>query len=161
MNSFRHILNPSSTKQLLSNMGESAGRSDATVVGEEFSLYSSSSNTMGFPEDHPPIPKFFKAVGEKGVSIAGLQIAFISTWGICQKKSMSSKSDSSKPLVSCAPALARTSYLISNVYCCLGVIGIWVKWLSWKNCFRVDNMFQLAENFLGSILFFLVKISYS
>ena len=49
------------------------GRSDTGVVAGEFSLSSSSSNTMGFSNDPlSPISKSLKAVAEKGVSILSI-----------------------------------------------------------------------------------------
>ena len=50
----------------------SLSETGVVVVGGEFSLSSSSSSRMGFPAE-PPISKSSNAVGEKGVSKAGLK----------------------------------------------------------------------------------------
>ena len=78
--------------RLLSNLGGSLGRSDAGIdgTGGALSLSSSSSNTMGFSAD-PSIDKSSNVVGEKGVSMLGLNTAF--NYEFSQLSSMSSRSD--------------------------------------------------------------------
>ena len=63
------------------------------------------------------------------------------------KNSMSSKSDSSYPLVSvsCAPTLESTSSRISNVPRWLGVMGTRGKWLSKNSCLWDSNKDQAAS----------------
>ena len=65
-----------------------------TVVdgGGAFSLFSNSSNTMGFSTD-PSIDKPSIVVGEKSVSMHGLNSASKSNCEFSQLKSMSSRSD--------------------------------------------------------------------
>ena len=80
-----------STSQL---PGSSVGRSDSGVDGAgggEFSLSSYSSNTMGFSTD-PFLDKSSNIVGETGVSIPGLNTAFISICEFSQLNSMFSRS---------------------------------------------------------------------
>ena len=69
------------------------GLTDSGVDGGgEFPLSSSSSNTMGFSAD-PPIDKSSNVVGEKGVSMPGLNTAFMSNCESSQLNSMSSISE--------------------------------------------------------------------
>ena len=69
------------------------GLTDSGVVGGgAFSLSSSSSNTMGFSID-PSIDKSSVVVGEKGVSMPGLNTAAMSNCGFSQLNSMSSRSE--------------------------------------------------------------------
>ena len=69
------------------------GLTDSGVDGGKgaFSLSSSSFNTMGFSTD-PSIDKSSNVVGEKGVSMPGLNTASISNCEISQSHSMSSRS---------------------------------------------------------------------
>ena len=63
--------------RLLCSLGGSVGLTDSGVEGT-FSLSSSSSNTMGFSTDPSPIKKSSKTVGEKGVSMPGLNTSSMS-----------------------------------------------------------------------------------
>ena len=69
------------------------GLTDSGVVGGAFSLSSSSSNTMWFSTDPSPIIKSSNVVGEKGVSMPGLNTASMSNCGFSQLNSMSSRSE--------------------------------------------------------------------
>ena len=66
------------------------GLTNTGVVGE-FSSYSSS-DTMG-PSTDPPIDESSNVVGEKGVSMPGLNTASMSTGEFSQLNSMSSRLD--------------------------------------------------------------------
>ena len=68
------------------------GLTDSGVVGGEFSLSSSSSNTMGFSTD-PPIDISSNVVGEQGVSMPGLNTSSMSSCEFYQLNSVSSRSD--------------------------------------------------------------------
>ena len=63
------------------------------VAGGEFSLSSSSSNTMGFSTGPSPINKSSNVVGEKAVSMPSLNTASMSNCEFSQLNSMSSRSD--------------------------------------------------------------------
>ena len=70
------------------------GLTDSGVegAGGEFSLSSSSYNTMGFSTD-PPIDKSSNVFGEKRVSMPGLNTASMSNCESSQLNSMSSRSE--------------------------------------------------------------------
>ena len=76
------------------------GRTDTGVVGGAFSLSSSSSNTMGFSTDPSPINQSSNTVGEKGVSMPGLNTESMSNCEFSQLNSMYSRSDTLLLLVS-------------------------------------------------------------
>ena len=76
--------------RLLCNLVGSVGLIVSGVDGGAFSLSSSSSNTMGFSTDPCPINKSSNVVGEKGVSMPGLNIR--STCEFSQLNSISSRS---------------------------------------------------------------------
>ena len=63
------------------------------VGGGAFTLSSSSSNTMGFSTDPSCINKSSNVVGEKGVSMPGLNTAFMYKCDFSQLKCISSRSD--------------------------------------------------------------------
>ena len=70
------------------------GLTDSGVVGGgAFSLSSSSSYPMGFSTDPSPIKKSLNVVGEKGVSLPGLNTASMSNCEFSQLNSISSRSD--------------------------------------------------------------------
>ena len=76
------------------------GLTDSGVDGGgALSLSSSPSNTIGFSTDRS-IDKSSNVVGEKGVSMPGLNVAFMSNCEFSQLNSMSSRSDTQKLLVS-------------------------------------------------------------
>ena len=68
------------------------GLTDSRVDGGDFSLFFSSSNTMRFSTD-PPIDKSLEVVGEKGVSMPGLNTASMSN---CESSQLNSKSSRSE-----------------------------------------------------------------
>ena len=61
--------------------------------GGVFSLFPSSSNAMGFSTDPSPIIKSSNVVGEKGVSMPGLNTASMSNCEYSQLNCMSSRSE--------------------------------------------------------------------
>ena len=129
-----------------SNLGSSIRCSDNGIVGGEFSLSSSLSNTMMFSNDPPsPISKSSDAAGE--VSIPGLKTASISNWGFSQKISTFSNFENAKFLVSTsrAPALSRTSSFSSNVPCWLRGFGRRATWLPKNSCLGDIYNFQTGR----------------
>ena len=114
--------------------------------GGAFSLSSSSSNTMGFSTD-PSFDESSNVVGEKGVSMPGLNIASMSNCEFSLLKSMSSRSVKRYLLVSksLAPTLESTSSLSSCVPCWLEVIGTPARWLSEKSCLWDNSNCQASR----------------
>ena len=102
------------------------GRSESgvVIVGADFSRSSSSSTNVGLAAVDP--------IWKPSKMVAKMGIKSVSTTTSSQVNSMSSRSDTSYPLVSvsCAPTLESTSSLISTAPCWLGVMGTRGKGLS-------------------------------
>ena len=104
------------------------GLTDSGVDGGgEFSLSCSSSNTMGFSTD-PPIGKSSNVVGEKGVSIPGLNTASMSN---CESSQLNSMSSRSETLIAASVQVLSShtgEYFVSHLHCSLLVASDWDSW---------------------------------
>ena len=94
----------------------------------------------------PPSANRKRWMGKMGYQFRSIDTLRIPE-GSSQLSSMSSRSDSSYPLVSVsyAPTLESTFSLISNVPCWLGVMGTRGQWLSNYSCLGDSNKDQTAS----------------
>ena len=122
-----HVFILAPKARLLCHLGGSVGLTDSGVLGGSFSLSSSSSNTMGFSTG-PSIEKLSNVVGEKGVSMPGLNTASMSN---CEFSCVELYVFEIGYLIAASIQVLSPhtgEYFVSHLHCSFLVLSDWYSW---------------------------------